>query len=83
MSEESLALAVILLATAADAIRDATFWRWGWWPWHCVKWIAFYSPLAYIAWREEMPLWFVAVLAFFCLGLWEFVSRLFKRPWRK
>lgn len=77
-----LAIVVILLATIFDAVRDATFGRWPWLPWHGVKWIAFYSPLVYIVWYEKMPVFDVVVLAAICLGLWEVVSRLAKRPWK-
>jgi hypothetical protein len=45
---EYIAIAVILLSSAADALRDAWMRSEGWWKRHAVKWVAFYSPLVFI-----------------------------------
>jgi hypothetical protein len=41
-----LAAAIVVFVACCDALRD----RWvnrtaEWWPWHIVKWLAFYPPL--------------------------------------
>lgn len=43
-----IAIAVILLSSGADALRDAWMRSEGWWQRHLVKWVAFYAPLAFI-----------------------------------
>ena len=46
---EYIAIGVILLSSAADALRDAWMRSEGWWKRHAVKWVGFYTPLAFIA----------------------------------
>ena len=51
LTNEIMALAIILISTATNALHD----RWiirrkvGWWKWHIVKWIMFFPPLIFIA----------------------------------
>ena len=69
------AVVIIIVVTVCDALRD----RWitrnvGWWQWHIVKWIAFYTPLVvltvlFIPWVWWPPLVIVAEI------LWRVVNR--------
>lgn len=45
---EYVAVAIIVLSSAADALRDAWMRSEGWWKRHAVKWVAFYTPLTFI-----------------------------------
>tara|TARA_R100000656_G_scaffold67119_2_gene50862 strand:- start:378 stop:701 length:324 start_codon:yes stop_codon:yes gene_type:complete len=45
---EYVAIAVILIASCFDALRDAWMRDAGWWKRHSVKWISFYLPLTFI-----------------------------------
>ena len=42
------AVAVILVASVFDALRDAWMRDAGWWKRHAVKWVSFYLPLTFI-----------------------------------
>lgn len=74
-------LAMIMIATVFDAARDATIGELPWLASHAIKWIAFYTPLVYIVWRERWkPITVVAVASIGFL-LWELTSKLLGRPW--
>ena len=67
------AVALLLLASAADAVRDAWI-RKDWWPRHIIKWLAFYPPLLWILVREVPPLWWVGVIPAAWL-VWRLAAR--------
>ena len=55
-----LTVAIILVATAADALRDAWMHgpnKKGWWQRHAAKWVSFYVPLAWILVLVSLPWW--------------------------
>lgn len=43
-----IAILVLITASIFDALRDAWMRSEGWWQRHAVKWISFYTPLAFI-----------------------------------
>ncbi len=58
---EIVAIAVILLVSVFDALRDAWMKSEGWWKRHIVKWVAFYSPMVFLTvvhvrWELWIPL---------------------------
>ena len=69
--EMILALAVVILSTAMNALHDKWITRnVGWWQWHIVKWLMFFPPLIFITlhfidWRLWIPLVVV------CWVLWR------------
>jgi len=74
---ELIAIVLILFVCLFDALRDAWMRSEGWWKRHCVKWISFYSPLAFITvlhvrWEYWIPLtiasWFVWRASLFYIG---------------
>jgi hypothetical protein len=74
-------LTVILVASMFDAARDATIGKLPWLASHAIKWIAFYTPLVYIVWRERWKPTVIAVIAILSFLLWELTSIIFGRPW--
>ena len=50
MELQFFAIGLVLVTSAADAVRDAKHGSkdFTWMQWHVVKWIAFYGPLAFI-----------------------------------
>ena len=43
-----IAVLVLITASIFDALRDAWMRSAGWWKRHAVKWVSFYTPLAFI-----------------------------------
>lgn len=76
---EALVIAIILIATAFDALRDV--WtagpvelRKGWWPRHIAKWISFYLPLVALMALAGLPLLWWPVLAAVGWIVWRFFA---------
>lgn len=72
-----LEIALIIVVTACDALRDrwmfelgARRWTRKQWRWHVVKWIAFYAPLLYVLAKSGLS-WEIPPLAVLCFGLWQ------------
>ena len=59
---EYIAIAVILVATCFDALRDAWMRNAGWWKRHSVKWISFYLPLTFIMVMHVGWIWWVPLI---------------------
>jgi hypothetical protein len=65
-----------LVVVMCDALRD----RWvdrrvGWWRWHIVKWLAFYTPFVYVIVTDRLPVLPVFGYAVFCCVLWRIAYR--------
>ena len=89
---EIVAVVVVLVATAFDALRDSWMRSEGWWKRHAVKWISFYLPLTYIMvldthWHLWLPLvlmsWVVWRLTLRYIGgvHWESMWTRWLRSW--
>ena len=72
-------VALILIATAFDALRDV--WtagprelRRGWWPRHIAKWISFYVPLVALLWVARVPIWWWPFLGAAGWAVWRFAA---------
>jgi hypothetical protein len=74
-------LAVILIATVFDAARDVTIGKLSWLAWHAIKWVAFYTPLIWIVWRERWKPITIAIVVLLSFLLWEMTSKILGRPW--
>ena len=75
-----LASVACLVSSFFDGVRDSGVSRWaGWWPWHRVKWIAFYTPLLLVlsvCWKLSGYPWtgfifWVPALALACYLVWR------------
>lgn len=67
---------VLMLATITDALRD----RWinrrediGWWRWHIVKWLNFFSLAGYVFFRADFSPCLGFLFIFFCWVLWNVI----------
>lgn len=77
---------VFLVAVIFDALRDRYYpfltrfdeegplgWSKIQWRWHIFKWIGYYTPLAYVAWKSDL---YFTELAFCAIGgffIWRWI----------
>lgn len=77
---------VFAVAVIFDALRDRYYpflnrfdedgpfgWSKNQWRWHIFKWVGYYAPLVYVAWKSEfsfMTLFLCAICGFF---LWRWI----------
>ena len=80
MIDKIIILAVIVITVFFDALRDGWYGRIGWWKWHIVKWIAFYTPIIYILWVNFAWYWILA-MAIPAWLLWRLGLRLTGQKW--
>jgi|TARA_R100001082_G_C4356122_1_gene156972 hypothetical protein len=60
---ELIAITLVLFVCLFDALRDAWMKSEGWWKRHTVKWISFYTPLAFISYMHVRPEYWIPLTA--------------------
>lgn len=66
-------IALLIVATTADAARDALFGNAPWWTWHAIKWTAFFPPLVWLWWKELNNWTQRIIMPVVCYLVWVFV----------
>jgi len=65
-------ISVAVVVSLMDGIRDANVGRRaGWWRWHIVKWLAFYTPFAALIWCCKIQLGIVFIAALLASAAWR------------
>lgn len=47
-TKTNLIIIILILSSLFDSLRDSTLFLLPWWPWHVIKWLAFFPALTYL-----------------------------------
>lgn len=59
-----------VMGRTGDSLRDSTIFLLPWWPWHAIKWVAFFPALTYL-WFELKGWRLKATVIAACFLSWQ------------